>query len=102
VNLGKVVADVFATLRRMLSANIEIVTLVGDDIWPVRVDKGQIEQVLMNLAVNARDAMPTGGRFAIEIENRAVTGADRDLAPGDYVAVRGGRNWGGRQGAHIH
>ena len=101
VNLGKVVAGVFATLRRMLSADIEIVTLAGDDIWPVRVDKGQIEQVLMNLAVNARDAMPTGGRFAIEIENRAVTGADRDLAPGDYVAMRVGDTGVGIEAAHL-
>jgi signal transduction histidine kinase len=88
VNLGEVVAGVHAMLRRMLSANIEIVTLACDDIWPVRVDRRQIEQVLMNLAVNARDAMPSGGRFAIEIENRAVGGADCDGAPGDYVAVR--------------
>ena len=88
VNLGEVVGGVHSMLRRMLSTSIEIVTLAGDELWPVRVDRGQIEQVLMNMAVNARDAMPSGGRFAIEIENRALTGAGRDALSGDYVAMR--------------
>jgi two-component system cell cycle sensor histidine kinase/response regulator CckA len=88
VNMSDIVAGIHSMLRRMLPANIEIVTLSSDDLWPVLVDKGQIEQVLMNLAVNARDAMPAGGRFGIEIENRAITVADHEMSPGDYVAMR--------------
>jgi two-component system, cell cycle sensor histidine kinase and response regulator CckA len=87
VNMGEVVTGIHSMLRRMLSANIEMVTVAGEDLWPVLVDKGQIEQVFMNLAVNAHDAMPTGGRFAVEIENRTIAGADQEMPPGDYVAM---------------
>jgi CheY-like chemotaxis protein len=87
VNMGEVVTGIHSMLRRMLSANIEMVTVAGEDLWPVLVDKGQIEQVFMNLAVNAHDAMPSGGRFAVEIENRTIAGADQEMPPGDYVAM---------------
>jgi len=86
VNMGEVVTGIHSMLRRMLSANIEMVTVTSEDLWPVLVDKGQIEQVMMNLAVNARDAMPSGGRFAVEIENRII--ANQEMPPGDYVAMR--------------
>jgi signal transduction histidine kinase/TusA-related sulfurtransferase len=88
LNLNEVVSGVHSMLRRTLPANIEIATISGDDIWPVLADRGQFEQVLMNLAVNARDAMPTGGRFAIEIENRSITRAEHGLPPGEYVVLR--------------
>jgi two-component system, cell cycle sensor histidine kinase and response regulator CckA len=87
LNPSEVVSGVHSMLRRLLPANIEIVTIAGDDIWSVRADKGQLEQVLMNLAVNARDAMMTGGRFGIEIENRRLAEPAFDLAAGDYVAL---------------
>jgi len=88
LNLTEVISGVHSMLRRTLPASIEIATISGDDIWPVLADKGQLEQVLMNLAVNARDAMPDGGRFAIEIENRTTTRIEHGLPPGDYVALR--------------
>jgi len=88
LNLNEVVSGVHSMLRRTLPATIEIVTISGDDIWPVLADKGQVEQVLMNLAVNARDAMAAGGRFAVEIENRRITRAEHGLPPGEYVALR--------------
>jgi two-component system cell cycle sensor histidine kinase/response regulator CckA len=87
VNMGEVVTGIHSMLRRMLSANIEMVTVAGEELWPVLVDKGQIEQVFMNLAVNARDAMPTGGRFAVEIENCTVASVDQEMPQGDYVAM---------------
>jgi two-component system, cell cycle sensor histidine kinase and response regulator CckA len=87
LNVSAVVSGVHSMLRRLLPANIEIVTIVGDDIWSVHADKGQLEQVLINLALNARDAMMTGGRFGLEIENRALAEPVSGLAAGDYVAL---------------
>jgi two-component system, cell cycle sensor histidine kinase and response regulator CckA len=88
LNMVEVVAGVHSMLQRTLPATIDFVVLPGDHIWPVLADKGQLEQVLMNLAVNARDAMPSGGRFAIEIENRNIASAEHGVQPGEYVAVR--------------
>ena len=87
INPSEVVAGVHSMLRRVLPAHIEIVTLTADDVGSVCADRGQIEQVLMNLAMNARDAMPSGGRFGIEIENRSLDVRDHDLPAGDYVAM---------------
>jgi CheY-like chemotaxis protein len=87
LNVSAVVSGVHSMLRRLLPANIEIVTILGDDIWSVHADKGQLEQVLINLALNARDAMMTGGRFGLEIENRALAEPVSGLAAGDYVAL---------------
>jgi signal transduction histidine kinase len=69
-------------LARVPPAHIEIVTLSADDIWSVCVDRGEIKQVMMNLAMNARDAMLSEGRFGIEIENRSLHGRDQDLQRG--------------------
>ncbi|MGA7804144.1 response regulator [Bradyrhizobium sp.] len=101
IRLTDVVAGVHSMLRRTLPASIEIVTIAGDDLWPVLVDRGQIEQVLMNLAVNARDALHSGGRFAVEIENQRIERTDQGLAPGDYVAMRVGDNGTGIAPEHL-
>jgi two-component system, cell cycle sensor histidine kinase and response regulator CckA len=101
LKLGEVVAGMHSILRRTLPASIEIVTLAGEDIWPVLADKGQIEQVLMNLAVNARDALRTNGRFAVEIENRRIEHADQGVEPGDYVAARVSDNGTGIAQQHL-
>src|SRR5258705_105357 len=69
VNLGDVVDGVEKMLRRVIGEDVDLVTVVGPDDGAVKADVGQLEQVLMNLAVNARDAMPTGGKLTIETAN---------------------------------
>ncbi len=69
LNLNDVVAENFTMLPRLIGEDIELVTVAGKDLWNVKADRGQIEQVIMNLVVNARDAMPNGGRLVIETAN---------------------------------
>ncbi len=61
--------------------------MLTEGLWPALVDPTQIELVLLNLAINARDAMPGGGRLTIRTANVSRGGAPRDLAPGDYVLL---------------
>ncbi|HYU41524.1 MAG TPA: PAS domain S-box protein, partial [Vicinamibacteria bacterium] len=69
LDLNEVVADVEKMMRRLISESIQIVTVASARLGKVRADAGQIEQVIMNLAINARDAMPSGGRLVIETGN---------------------------------
>ena len=69
VNLGDVVFGVERMLRRVIGEDVDLVTVLDPESGAVKADVGQLEQVLMNLAVNARDAMPTGGKLTIEIAN---------------------------------
>jgi two-component system cell cycle sensor histidine kinase/response regulator CckA len=91
VDLNAVVAGMAAMLRRLIGEHIELVVRPGAELWHIEADPGQLEQVVMNLAVNARDAMPEGGRLTVEIANtrldeefaRTHTGAHT----GDYVML---------------
>jgi two-component system, cell cycle sensor histidine kinase and response regulator CckA len=76
VDLTAVVADTEQLLQRALGEPIELRTRVEPDLWPVRADRAQLEQVLMNLAINARDAMPEGGFLTIEAVNLAAADGD--------------------------
>ena len=90
LRLNRMAASLEAVLRRTLPVNIEIVTSVAEDIWPIRADQRQIENVIANLAVAAKDAMPDGGRFTLEIVNSAnKTGGDLHAksSRGDQVAL---------------
>jgi len=67
---------------------VEVVSAVG--LWPTQVDAAQLESALLNLAINARDAMPDGGRITIETANKWIddrAGRERDLKPGQYISI---------------
>jgi two-component system, cell cycle sensor histidine kinase and response regulator CckA len=90
LDLNEVVLGVEQMLRRLLTEDIEIVKALAPDLGAIRADPGQIEQVLMNLVVNARDAMPGGGRLTIATDNVEVSQDDqgaKELAPGSYVRL---------------
>jgi signal transduction histidine kinase/CheY-like chemotaxis protein len=91
VNLNDVATENIKMLTRMIGEDVDLVMVPAPNLWPIRADAGQIDQVIMNLAVNARDAMPTGGKLTIETSN--VTLDDEyarfhaPLRPGDYVMI---------------
>ena len=88
LDLDTVVTEVEELLRRTIGEHVELVTSLAGDLWPVLADPGKLEQVLVNLAVNARDAMPGGGTLTIDTANITV---DADAIAGGSRA-RKGRN----------
>ena len=91
VDLGLLVADLQRMLQRLLGEDVDLVVSGGDGLGTVRVDPGQIEQVVMNLAVNARDAMPGGGTLIIATSNvdldEPLATAHAPVAPGSFVVL---------------
>jgi len=91
VKLNEVVTNVEKLLRRLIGEDIELVTILGPNLVSVKADPSQLEQVLMNLAVNARDAMPNGGTLTIEtaeIElDETFTRQHLDFHPGHYCVL---------------
>jgi PAS domain S-box-containing protein len=91
LDLGEVATELMPMLRRLIAEDVEIILLNQDDLPVVTADRGQIEQIIINLAANARDAMPTGG--TLTIETRALDLGDDDaaqhldLSPGRYVCL---------------
>jgi hypothetical protein len=88
LNLNDSVANVEALLHRTLGADVDLQTNTAPDLWRVLADPGQIEQVLVNLAVNARDAMPDGGTLTIDTANITIEPADVPAGS----SVRAGRH----------
>jgi PAS domain S-box-containing protein len=89
LDLNRLVTRVARMLARMTREDIELRLQLRAGLWRVEADPGQIEQIVVNLAVNARDAMPTGGVLSIATENREVAGASGTppLAPGSYILL---------------
>jgi PAS domain S-box-containing protein len=91
LDLGAVVEGSLEMLRRLLGEEIQISAALAEDLGIVEADPGQIQQVLVNLTVNARDAMPEGGRLVIETANVLIgeeyVGTRAEIAPGLYVTL---------------
>ena len=91
LDLSGVVVDAEPMLRRVVGEAVELRTHLTPRLWPVKADRGQIDQVILNLAVNARDAMPRGGRLAIETANvdldETYTQYHVPLRAGEYVRL---------------
>jgi PAS domain S-box-containing protein len=91
LNLNDVVVNIEKMLRRLISEDIDLVTAPGAELGRVKADPGQIEQVILNLAINARDAMPMGGRLTLATANLNLDAAYArehvDASPGRYVLL---------------
>jgi two-component system cell cycle sensor histidine kinase/response regulator CckA len=91
LDLNALVTDAAGLLRRLLSEDVQVTTTLQPDLSPVRVDPGQMDQVILNLALNARDAMPRGGRLSLETRDveldEASARVQAELRPGRYVLL---------------
>ncbi len=91
LNVTDVLAELSHLLRRLIGENIELQMTHGRDLFPVKVDHGQLEQVIINLAVNARDAMPEGGKLTIRTSNVTVatpfSRGPETMPAGDYALI---------------
>jgi signal transduction histidine kinase len=91
LDAGKLIIDMTKLLHRTLGETIEIQTQVADDLWKTLIDPNQLENALLNLSVNARDAMPNGGKLMIEAQNAILDAAyaeeHLEVMPGRYVML---------------
>ncbi|HEX9205593.1 MAG TPA: ATP-binding protein, partial [Candidatus Deferrimicrobiaceae bacterium] len=92
LRMNEVVENIGTMLRRLIGDHIEFVTEAQADLWAVRADPSQIEQILMNLTINARDAMPKGGKLVISTANvrleRPFVARELTIPPGRYATLQ--------------
>jgi len=92
VELGELISGMTGMLRQTLGANVEMVVSLPDQPWLTLIDPTQMESALLNLTINARDAMPSGGRLAIEVralpDARSGDDLPSDLPPGQHLVLR--------------
>ncbi|WP_413456698.1 PAS domain S-box protein [Herbaspirillum huttiense] len=92
INLERVVQNMDDLLRRAVGENIEISTVITHDLWNTMLDPNQVENLIINTAINSRDAMPNGGRLTLQIDNVQLSDpaflSQADLQPGDYVELQ--------------
>ena len=86
-DVNRLLAGMSELLSRTLGEIVEVAVAPAADLWRVEVDPNELENALLNLAINARDAMPDGGRLTIETANVTIDDRVRDLASGDYVVI---------------
>ncbi|MDF1749195.1 MAG: ATP-binding protein, partial [Alphaproteobacteria bacterium] len=91
VDVTDMLAELSNLLQRLLGETVELQMIHGRDLWPVKGDRGQLEQGIINLAVNARDAMERGGRLILQTDNfsadRPYQMRDQIMPPADYVMI---------------
>ena len=91
LDFGSIISNIIPILRRLLGEDVELIASVAPDLGQVTADSGQLEQVILNLAVNARDAMPHGGRLMLEAVNVkldvSLAGRLGGMAPGEYIRL---------------
>jgi PAS domain S-box-containing protein len=91
VDFNRLIGDMDELLRRTLGEHVEIELKLAGDLWPALADSGQVENSLLNLAINARDAMPEGGKLTIETRNVHLdddyASHNAEVTPGDYVMM---------------
>ncbi len=91
LDLGEALSDLRSLLQRLIGEKVKLDVVHGRDLWPIKADVSQFEQVIVNLAVNARDAMPDGGRLTVRTSNVSATEAaelaQKGMPPADYVMI---------------
>ena len=91
VDLNELLPGMATILKRTLGGNIEVEVIPGEALWPALCDRSQVEDAILNLSINARDAMPDGGRLIVETANTRLdedyTRAQDNLASGDYIML---------------
>lgn len=90
-SLGKFIKDLEELLAKSLTVSIKVDTHLAEDLWPVALDPGDLEDAILNLSINARDAMPNGGRLIIEASNKVLDESyaqiNSNAAAGEYVMI---------------